>query len=78
MTQLKKVFEVNWQGFNLRRGAVLAVMLGLLLIVGVLPHERRYFLSAIFGALFWRSPTPAVTTVRGCVRWRSWPEPVRC
>ena len=52
MTQLKKVFEVKWQGFNLRRGAVLAVVLGLLLIVGVLPHERRYFLSAIFGALF--------------------------
>ncbi len=52
MSQLKKVFEVNWQGFNLRRGAVLAVVLGLLLIVGVLPDERRYFLSAIFGALF--------------------------
>ena len=52
MTQLKKVFEVKWQGFNLRRGAVLAVVLGLLLVVGVLPHERRYFLSAIFGALF--------------------------
>ena len=52
MTQLRKVFEVKRQGFNLRRGAVLAVVLGLLLIVGVLPHERRYFLSAIFGALF--------------------------
>ena len=52
MTQLKKVFEVKWQGFSLHRGAVLAVVLGLLLIVGVLPHERRYFLSAIFGALF--------------------------
>ena len=52
MTQLKKVFEVKWQGFNLRRGAVFAVVLGLLIIVGVLPHDRRYFLSAIFGALF--------------------------
>ena len=52
MTELKKVFEVKWQGFNLRRGAVLAVVLGLLIVVGVLPHERRYFLSAIFGALF--------------------------
>ena len=51
MTQLAKVFEVKWQGFNLRRGAVLAVVLGLLIVVGVLPHERRYFLSAIFGAL---------------------------
>ena len=52
MTRVEKVFEVKWQGFNLRRGAVLAVVLGLLLIVGVLPHDRRYFLSAIFGALF--------------------------
>ena len=52
MGQLKKVFEVKWQGFSLHRGVVLAVVLGLLLIVGVLPHERRYFLSAIFGALF--------------------------
>jgi hypothetical protein len=30
----------------------LAVVLGLLIIVGVLPQDRRYFLSAIFGALF--------------------------
>ena len=51
MTRLEKVFEVKWQGFNLRRGAVFAVVLGLLIIVGVLPHDRRYFLSAIFGAL---------------------------
>ena len=51
MTQLAKVFEAKWQGFNLRRGAVLAVVLGLLIVVGVLPHDRRYFLSAIFGAL---------------------------
>jgi Fusaric acid resistance protein-like len=52
MSQLAKVFEVKWQGFNLRRGIILAVVLGLLIIVGVLPDERRYFLSAIFGALF--------------------------
>ena len=52
MTHLEKVFEVKWEALKLRRGAVLAVVLGLLLIVGVLPHERRYFLSAIFGALF--------------------------
>jgi hypothetical protein len=51
MTQLTKVFEVKWQGFNLRRGAILLVILGLLIIVGVLPGERKYFLSAIFGAL---------------------------
>ena len=51
MTRLKKVFEVKWQGLNLRRGAVFAVVLGLLIVVGVLPHDRRYFLSAIFGAL---------------------------
>jgi uncharacterized membrane protein YccC len=52
MTQLTKVFEVKWQGFNLRRGAILLVILGLLIVVGVLPAERKYFLSAIFGALF--------------------------
>ena len=52
MTELAKVFEVKWQGFNLRRGAVLGVVLGLMIVVGVLPHERRYFLSALFGALF--------------------------
>ena len=51
MTRLEKVFEAKWQGFNLRRGAVFAVVLGLLIVVGVLPHDRRYFLSAIFGAL---------------------------
>ena len=51
MSQLAKVFEAKWQGFNLRRGVILAVILGLLIIVGVLPAERRYFLSAIFGAL---------------------------
>ena len=78
MTQLKKVFEVKWQGFNLRRGAVLAVVLGLLLIVGVLPHERRYFLSAIFGALFVAISDPGGDTVPGCSRWPRWPGPVRC
>ncbi len=52
MSQMAKVFGAKWQDFNWRRGAILAVVLGLLIIVGVLPHERRYFLSAIFGALF--------------------------
>ena len=51
MSQVAKVFEVKWQGFNLRRGVILLVILGLLIIVGVLPGERKYFLSAIFGAL---------------------------
>ena len=52
MARLKKVFEVKWQGFSLHRGVVLGIVLALLLIVGVLPGDRRYFLSAIFGALF--------------------------
>jgi Fusaric acid resistance protein-like len=52
MTQLKEVFAVKWQEFNLRRFIVFGVILGLLIVVGVLPDERRYFLSAIFGALF--------------------------
>ena len=51
MSQVSKVFQLNRQAFNLHRGAVLAVVMGLLIIVGVLPAERRYFLSAIFGAL---------------------------
>ena len=37
MTQVAKVFELNRQGFNLRRGAIFAVIMGLLIIVGVLP-----------------------------------------
>jgi hypothetical protein len=52
MSQVAKVFGAKWQEFSWRRGAILAVVLGLLIIVGVLPDDRRYFLSAIFGALF--------------------------
>ena len=52
MSQLAKVFAVKWHEFNLRRFVVFGVILGLLIVVGVLPDERRYFLSAIFGALF--------------------------
>ena len=51
MTQLAEVFKINRQGFSLRRGVIFAVVLGLLIVVGVLPDERRYFLTAIFGAL---------------------------
>jgi len=51
MSQMAKVFGAKWQEFSWRRGAILAVILGLLIIVGVLPAERRYFLSAIFGTL---------------------------
>ncbi len=52
MTQLAKVFDVKWHQFNVRRFIVFGVLLGLLIVVGVLPHDRRYFLSAIFGLLF--------------------------
>jgi Fusaric acid resistance protein-like len=52
MTQIAEVFKVKWQEFNLHRFVIFGVILGLLLVVGVLPHDRRYFLSAIFGALF--------------------------
>ena len=51
MSQVSKVFQINRPGFNLRAGVVFAVVLGLLIIVGVLPAERRYFLTAIFGAV---------------------------
>ena len=53
MTRVAKVFELNRQGFNLRRGVIFAVILGLLIIVGVLPHERVHFLTAIFGGYRW-------------------------
>ena len=33
MSQVSKVFQLNRQGFNLHRGVVLAVVLGLLIIV---------------------------------------------
>ncbi len=51
MSQVSKVFQLNRQGFNLRAGVVFAVVLGLLIVVGVLPAERRYFLTAIFGVV---------------------------
>ena len=51
MNQVAKLFQLNRQGLNLRRGAIMAVVLGLVIIVGVLPHERRYFLTVIFAAL---------------------------
>ncbi len=59
MSQVAKVFQLNRQGFNLHRGAVFAVVMGLLIIVGVLQAERRYFLTAIFGALFVAVSDPA-------------------
>ena len=46
------MFKVKWHEFNLRRFLVFGVILGLLIVVGVLPDDRRYFLSAILGALF--------------------------
>ena len=51
VNHLAKLFQLNRQGLNLRRGAIMAVVLGLVIIVGVLPHERRYFLTVIFAAL---------------------------
>ncbi len=52
MSQVALIFKVKWQEFNLRRFVIFAIILGLLIVVGVLPDDRRYFLSAIFGALF--------------------------
>jgi Fusaric acid resistance protein-like len=52
MSQIAEVFKVKWHEFKLRRFVIFGVILGLLIVVGVLPDDRRYFLSAIFGALF--------------------------
>jgi hypothetical protein len=51
MTRIAGLFKVKWHEFNLPRFLIFGVILGLLIIVGVLPDDRRYFLSAIFGAL---------------------------
>ena len=78
MSQVSKVFQLNRQGFNLHRGVVFAVVLGLLIVVGVLPADRRYFLTAIFGALVvavgdpggnygYRVPRLAVVAVAGAL-----------
>jgi uncharacterized membrane protein YccC len=78
MTQLTEMFALNKKGFNLRRGAVLGVVLAPLIIVGVFPHEQKYFLSVIFGALFvaltdpggklsYRLPRHAVVAVAGAL-----------
>ena len=52
MTHLAAVYAAKWQRFKLWRGAVLAVILVPLIVVGVFPQEEKYFLSVIFGALF--------------------------
>jgi uncharacterized membrane protein YgaE (UPF0421/DUF939 family) len=52
MTGLAKVFAVKREGFNLRRGiGVLVVMLVPLVALGLL-HQEKYFLSVAFAALF--------------------------
>jgi len=78
MTHLAAVFASKWQAFSLRRGAILAVIGVLLIVVGVLPQDQKYFLSAIFGALFvalsdpggeylYRLPRMAVVAVAGAL-----------
>jgi hypothetical protein len=61
MTHLADVFAPKWQAFSLRRGAILAVILIPLIIVGLFPAEQKYFLSAIFGALFTALSDPGGT-----------------
>jgi len=51
MSHLADVFAAKWQAFSLRRGAILAVILVPLIVVGVFPQERKYFLTVIFGAV---------------------------
>jgi hypothetical protein len=75
---LRDVFVLNRRGFNLARGAMLAAVLVPLIVVGVLPGEQKYFLSAIFGALFVRSATLAALTATGCLGPRQSRRPARC
>jgi Fusaric acid resistance protein-like len=52
VTQLAEVFEVKWQGFNLRRGvSVLAVLLVPLIVLAAI-GQRQFWLSVSFGVLF--------------------------
>lgn len=52
MSQVAKVFQLNWQGFNLRRGVTIAAVLLLpLIVLGVL-HQEKYWISVSFAALF--------------------------
>ena len=50
MSQMAKVFGAKWQG-STGAGRHLGGRTGAADHLGVLPHDRRYFLSAIFGAL---------------------------
>ena len=79
MNQVAKVFQLNRQGFNLRRGVIMAVVLGLVIIVGVLPHERRYFLTVIFAVLCLSRGRPRRDLrLPGAPAWPWSPRPVRC
>ena len=75
---LTDVFASKWQAFNLRRGAIVAVILVPLVVVGVFPHEQKYFLTVIFGTLvtalsdpggdyLYRLPRMAVVAVAGAL-----------
>ena len=66
MSHLADVFAAKWQAFNLRRGAIMAVILVPLIVVGVFPHEQKYFLTAIFGALFVALSDPGGQYCTGC------------
>lgn len=78
MIRPAEVFEVERQGFNLRRGVgVAAVMLAPLIVLGVL-HQEKYFLSVAFAALFvglsdpggeygYRAPRMALVAVAGAL-----------
>ncbi|MGO9053323.1 MAG: FUSC family protein [Streptosporangiaceae bacterium] len=52
MTQLAKVFEIKRQGFSLRTGVFVLVVLLLPLIVLAAIGQEKYWLSVSFGALF--------------------------
>ncbi len=78
MTQVAKVFGLDRQGFNLRRGAgVAAVMLVPLIVLGVL-HQEKYFLSVAFGALFVGLSDPGGAYGYRVPGWRWSARPVRC
>ena len=51
VSQIATVFKLNRQGFNLRRGSAVLVMLVPLVILGLLDQEK-YWASVAFGALF--------------------------
>ncbi len=75
MGQLKKVFQVNRQGFKLTRGLVIVGVLLVPFIVLSVIHQEKYWLSVSFAALFLGICDPGVPMESASRVWprSAWP-----